>query len=250
MSTTRRWLLAGNWKMHLGPVEARAYLREFLERCPPHSSRELLFFPPSLSLAAAAEACKGRDDVGIGVQNLYWERKGAFTGEVSASMVRDAGASWALVGHSERRHLFGESEEDTRRKVEAAAAADLGVVLCVGETIEQRRAGQAEDVVRRQLSAALAGGAPSTRLAIAYEPVWAIGTGETATPEDAAEMHRVIGAEMEQLAGGLRVPLLYGGSVKPGNAGELLARPEIDGVLVGGASLEPGDFAAICTSVP
>jgi triosephosphate isomerase (TIM) len=250
MSSERSWLLAGNWKMHHGPAATAAYFNAFLRLTPPHPSRELLLFPPTLALPAAAQASSARSDVAIGVQNLHWESQGAFTGEVSAHMAREAGARWALVGHSERRHLFGESDEETRLKLEAAAEAGLHPVLCVGETIAERRAGEAEAVVRRQLTAALAGGRPSTRLAVAYEPVWAIGTGETATPDDAAQMHRAIAAELRRLLGEARVPVLYGGSVKPDNARELLQRPEIDGVLVGGASLDPASFAEICKAVP
>jgi triosephosphate isomerase (TIM) len=251
MSTGRRWLMAGNWKMHHGPEAARVYFEEFMRLCPSHPARELLFFPPAVSLVAAAQGCDRRDDIDVGVQNLHWETHGAFTGETSAGMAREAGASWALVGHSERRQLFGESDDEARRKVEAAARDGLHVMLCVGESLDERRAGEAEGVVRRQLQAALGGGKPGVRLAIAYEPVWAIGTGETATPDDAAEMHRAIDAELARLMGeASSIPVLYGGSVKPANARELMERPEIDGVLVGGASLAAGDFAAICTAIP
>lgn len=247
----RRPLIAGNWKMHHGPAATRAFFRDFLAHLPPGDDTPIAIFPPAVSLEAAVEATADRDDVTIGVQNLYWEPKGAFTGELSASMAREAGARMALVGHSERRHVFGETGEETGRKLAACLGAGLTPVLCVGETIEERDAGSATTVVRRQLAAALEP-VPAdqvARIVLAYEPVWAIGTGRTASPADAAEMHADVRQYLVQQVGdavAAGVPILYGGSVKPDNAAELLAAPGVDGVLVGGASLDPSGFASIC----
>jgi len=242
-------VVAGNWKMHHGPSATRAFFRDFqpdLGAAPP----TLIVFPPALSLAAAVESRGGRPEVALGVQNLHWEPKGAFTGEISASMALEAGARYALVGHSERRHIFGETDEHVARKVRSAALEGLTPVICVGETLDERRAGRVDEVVLRQLHSALEGlsETPGKRFLVAYEPVWAIGTGETATPEDASAahgtlrraLHAALGAEWAQ-----RVPLLYGGSVKPENARGLLEADDVDGVLVGGASLDPASFAAI-----
>ncbi len=241
-------VIAGNWKMHHGANETRAFFAA-LELPANAGSHELVVFPPSLSLPAAA-ACPERDPrIQLGVQNLYWEDKGAFTGEVSGAMAREAGATFALVGHSERRHLFGESDEHVVLKARAARRHGLVPVVCVGETLAERRAGRLEDVILRQLDAALeglleAGG----RFLIAYEPVWAIGTGETATPADASVAQGMLRARLDERMGAARstrVPILYGGSVKPDNAAELLAAHDVDGVLVGGASLDPKSYAAL-----
>ena len=249
MPTFTRPVIAGNWKMHQGPDASRAWLDSFLDACPA-GERTIVLFPPAVSLATLAGAVRGRDDVVLGIQNIHWEQKGAFTGETSAVMAREAGASIALIGHSERRHVFGETDEQVARKVRAALAHELDVMVCVGETIEERRAGRVDEVILRQLDAAL-GAVPRdvvARLSIAYEPVWAIGTGETATPSDAAAAHATLRRRLaENLGGtdGAGVRILYGGSVKPDNAAELLAAPDVDGVLVGGASLDPAAFAAI-----
>jgi triosephosphate isomerase len=246
-----RPVLAGNWKMNKGPGETTRFFAEFLDAWMPREDRTVVFFPPALSLAAAADAAQDRPDVLLGVQNVHWERSGAFTGEVSAPMAAGAGARLVLVGHSERRHVFGETDGETASKVRAVLDADLTAVLCVGETLDERRAGQAESVVRRQLGAVLPSVAPGEveRFVVAYEPVWAIGTGETASPADAGAMHRVCRDALAEAFGAEAaeaVPVLYGGSVKPDNAGALLAQPGVDGVLVGGASLDPAGFAAIC----
>ncbi len=253
MSPVRRPVLAGNWKMHKGPAEAREFFAAFLERHPARDDRTVVFFPPALSLADAREALGGRADVLLGVQNVHWEAKGAFTGETSAPMAADAGAAWVLVGHSERRHVFGETSAETARKVRAALDAGLVAVLCVGETLDERRAGRAEAVVREQLDAVLPTltADEAERLVVAYEPVWAIGTGETATPQDAATMHAAVRARLREAYGEERAAataVLYGGSVKPDNAAELLAASDVDGVLVGGASLDPAGFATICAA--
>jgi triosephosphate isomerase len=233
-------LFAANWKMHHGPAAARALVRSVLARHRPRAGCTQLFFPPAVSLAAVVEETKGRRDVAVGVQNVHWEPKGAFTGETSAVIAVEAGATWALVGHSERRHKFGETDAETGRKVVAALAGGLSPLLCVGELIEERRAGHTEAVVLRQLEAGLAGldAAATARVVIAYEPVWAIGTGVNATPADAAAVHRTIRAWLKgRTAPAARATVLYGGSVSPDNAASLLAEEEIDGFLVGGASL-------------
>lgn len=243
-------VIAGNWKMNLGPGEARAFFARLdLARVPP--GRELVVFPPALSLPAAA-ACPERDPrVALGVQHIHWEDRGAFTGEVSAAMAREAGARFALVGHSERRHLFGETDEHVRLKVAAARRHGLVPVICVGETLAERRAGRVDAVIVRQLEAALPSLDPSDRALFAYEPVWAIGTGETATPADASAAHATLRARLQEAWGegrARKAAILYGGSVRPENARELLAAPGVDGLLVGGASLEPDSFARIAAT--
>ena len=245
----RRPIFAANWKMNHGPTDAREFMRSFLAQHPRRSDRTVMFFPPALTLAATREALGDRSDIVLGVQNIHWEDKGAFTGEVSAPIARDAGARVVLVGHSERRHVFGETEEQAGKKCAAAAKAGLVPMLCVGETLEQREAGETESVVLRQLRAGTADlepGALATML-VAYEPVWAIGTGRTATPDDASTVHRAIRAALRQAAGekGVAIPILYGGSVNRGNAAALMAATDVDGLLVGGASLDAGGWAAI-----
>jgi triosephosphate isomerase len=246
-------IIAGNWKMHYGPTEAERFFTSFLAACPAANGRSIAFFPPAVSLAAAMRATEGRDDIHLGIQNLYWEPKGAFTGETSAAMAADAGATLALVGHSERRHVFGESDQETERKVLAALAAGISPVLCVGEQLEERESGQAAAVVEKQLEAVFARlpDSDAARVVIAYEPVWAIGTGRTASPSDAREMHAEVRRYLERRYGGdraARTPVLYGGSVKPDNVAELIAQEGVDGVLVGGASLDPAGFALICAA--
>lgn len=244
---SRRLIYAANWKMHHGPLAARAFAERFNALVTPASGRELWFFPPAVSISATAAAFSTRPDTRTGAQNIYWEPKGAFTGETSAALAAEAGAAGALVGHSERRHVFGETDADTARKVAALLAAGLTPMLCVGETLAQREAGETESVVIRQLRAALAGqgDAAPGRIMIAYEPVWAIGTGRNATPSDAAAVHRVIRAELAASGAPGRVPILYGGSVNAGNALALLAEEELDGVLVGGASLDADGWAGL-----
>jgi triosephosphate isomerase len=240
-------LFAANWKMQVTPDEARAYARRFLGATAAQEQRALWFFPPAVSLEAAAAAFAGRSDIRIGAQDIYWEPKGAYTGATSIPLARAAGAVGALVGHSERRHVFGETDEETGRKVAALLAADMTAFLCVGEKLEEREAGRTDGVVLRQLGAGLAGVAPRdlSRVVVAYEPVWAIGTGRNATAEDAARVHTVIRAELGRLGAEGHRLVLYGGSVNKGNVLGLLARPEIDGVLVGGASLDADGWAEI-----
>jgi triosephosphate isomerase (TIM) len=251
MTAPRRPVLAGNWKMNHGPSETARFFADFLALHAPADDRTVVFFPPALSFAAAREAVQGRPDVRLGVQNVHWEASGAFTGELSVAMAADAGAGLVLVGHSERRHVFGETSGETAKKVRAVLDGGLTPVLCVGETIGERRADRAEAVVAEQLAPVLAilSADEIGDLVVAYEPVWAIGTGVTATPADAAAMHRAVRGRLAAAFGQAAadaVPVLYGGSVKPDNAAELMSQPGVDGVLVGGASLDPHGFAAIC----
>jgi len=203
-----------------------------------------VFFAPAVSIVTVADGVRGHADLLAGVQNIHWEPKGPFTGEVSGPLAAQAGARATLVGHSERRHLFGETDEQTARKVDAALAAGLVPVLCVGETLAEREQDQTMTVVTRQLAGALGKGAGGDDIVIAYEPVWAIGTGRNATPRDAAQVHRAIRRWLAD-RGITTTRVLYGGSVSLKNAAELLAEPELDGVLVGGASLDPSGWAAL-----
>jgi triosephosphate isomerase len=254
VSAPLRPVLAGNWKMNLGPTEAARFFREFLAVWQPRGDRSVVIFPPAISFAAAREAVRGRADVRLGVQNVHWEAGGAFTGETSVAMAADAGAELALVGHSERRWVFGETIDDTVKKVRAVLDGGLVPVLCVGEKIEERRAGRADAVVASQLHPVLEAVSldEARSLVVAYEPVWAIGTGVNATPDDAGAMHRFVRAELAARYGhetAEGIPVLYGGSVKPDNAAALLSVDAVDGVLVGGASLDPHGFAKICGAV-
>jgi triosephosphate isomerase len=242
-------VFAANWKMNLGPQETRGYLKTFLDAFPKSDDRTVIIFPSAISLVVAGFALRDRPDILLGVQNIHWEEKGAFTGENSAPMARDAGASVALVGHSERRHTFGEGDEITAKKCAAAFKAGLTVVLCVGEKLEERDRNTTQAVVLRQLKAGISRLNPAqvARMAIAYEPVWAIGTGRTATPEDATSVHTAIRRALKEVVEikNLEIPILYGGSVSKENAKSLLSAPEVDGLLVGGASLDPHVWASI-----
>jgi triosephosphate isomerase len=250
MPTHRRPVLAANWKMNHGPSAAASFLASFLDAYPAHQDRTVILFPPALTLAAVRERTRARPDVHLGVQNIFTQEKGAYTGESSAAIAADAGASFVLVGHSERRHVFGETDAETAQKCCRAVEHRLVPVLCVGETIDQRERDETESVVLRQLRAGLSMLDREAILGIlvAYEPVWAIGTGRTATPEDAAVVHRVIRAELVELAGdgAGEIPILYGGSVNTANAATLLAADQVDGLLVGGASLDPDGWTQIC----
>lgn len=251
MSAPLKPVLAGNWKMNHGPADAARFFDEFLAVWEPRGDRSVVIFPPAVSFAAAREAARGRRDVRLGLQNVHWESGGAFTGETSAAMAADAGAELVLVGHSERRWVFGETIDETVKKVRAVLDAGMVPVVCVGEKIEERRAGGQEAVVRAQLAPVLEAVSmdEARSLVVAYEPVWAIGTGVNATPEDAGAMHAFVRGELAARYGhetADAVPILYGGSVKPDNAAALLAVDGVDGVLVGGASLDPHGFAAIC----
>ena len=223
-------LIAGNWKMFKGPDETRAFLDVF----DPPAGVDVVLCPPFVSLAAAVES-----GLPVYAQNVHWAREGAFTGEISAPMLVELGVAGAIVGHSERRQHFGETDETVARRARAALDEGLGVIACVGESQEERDAGETELVLRVQVDALREATGADERLVVAYEPIWAIGTGRTATPELAQAAHDFVKSLLD-------VPVLYGGSVKPDNAAELLAQPAIDGALVGGASLEPDSFAAIC----
>ena len=250
----RRPVLAANWKMNNGPTEARAFMTEFLAAHTPRTDRTIVIIPPALSLLSVRQLLASRTDILLGVQNIHTEAKGAFTGESSAPMARDAGANIVLVGHSERRHVFGETDDATAKKCAMALATSLTPMLCVGEKLEQREAGETESVVLRQLRAGLAqvDRAERGKMLIAYEPVWAIGTGKTATPADASTVHAVIRKELATLCGSASVaaeiPILYGGSVNRENAKQLLAAPGVEGLLVGGASLEAQSWLAIAST--
>src|SRR5918996_2803389 len=223
-------LIAGNWKMFKGPAETRAFLEAFR----PPAGVDVIVCPPAVSLQAAVGG-----GVGVYAQNCHWEPEGAYTGEVSPGMLSELGIDGSLVGHSERRQLFGETDEMVARRARAALEAGLGVIACVGESLEQRESGDTELVLKIQVEAIAFAAGEHPNLVLAYEPVWAIGTGRTATPELAREAHAFVKDILDR-------PVLYGGSVKPENAAELLAQPEIDGALVGGASLDPDSFAQIC----
>ena len=227
-------LIAGNWKMYKGPAEAAEFCVELRRRLADLEGVDVAVCPPFTSLAVAVQVLAGTD-IAVAAQNVHWDEEGAYTGEVSASMLRELGAYGAIVGHSERRQLFGETDEGVGKRARAALESGLSVIACVGETEAEREAGETEDVLRRQISVLEA----EDNLVVAYEPVWAIGTGKTATPEIAQEAHAFIKSLLD-------VPVLYGGSVKPENAAELLGQPDVDGALVGGASLDVESFAAIC----
>jgi triosephosphate isomerase len=226
-------LIAGNWKMFKGPAEAGEFCRTLREADLPDDV-DVVVCPPYVSLEAAVQALAGTE-IGVFAQNCHWELEGAFTGEISASMLQELGVYGTLVGHSERRQWFGETDETVARRVRTALAQGLHVIACVGESEAEREAGETDAVLRRQVGVLEA----DDNLVIAYEPVWAIGTGKTATPEIAQQAHETIKSVLD-------LPVLYGGSVKPDNAAELMSQPAVDGALVGGASLDVESFAAIC----
>lgn len=245
----KRPVLAANWKMNNGPPAAKTFMDAFLKSYGNRDDRTIIIFPPAVSLTTVASALTGRSDIMAGIQNIYWADGGAFTGEISAPMARDAGARVALIGHSERRHIFGETDAQSAKKCAAAARAGLTFMLCVGETIEQREAGETERLVSRQLREGLAqtGNLLTANFALAYEPVWAIGTGLTASATDASAIHTLLRQQLREMIGtrGNEIPILYGGSVNPGNAAGLLRAAEVDGLLVGGASVEASSWLAI-----
>ena len=241
--------MAGNWKMYKTPAETRAFFEAFRPLVQVSSHCEIVICPPFPDLPAAIESARGTRIL-VGAQNLHWAMEGPYTGEVSGPMVHATGATHVIIGHSERRQYFGETDETVLKKTVAALDASLAPIVCVGERLEHRESGQTEAVLCEQCEKGIAGleAQQFAKIVIAYEPVWAIGTGKTATPEMAAEAHRVIRTEMrrhfgEKAAGEVRI--LYGGSVKPDNVKSLMAQPEIDGVLVGGASLDAVSFARI-----
>jgi len=243
-------LIAGNWKMHKTLVEARELVLGIREGIESISGVDVLICPPFQLLFPLAKEIAS-SPIMLGAQNVHEEPKGAFTGEVSVPMLVDAGCTHVIIGHSERRHVFGEEGARLARKVKAAVGAGLTAVYCVGETLDEREAGKTHAVVQGQLNEAVGAEIPADRLIIAYEPVWAIGTGKTATPDQAQEVHafiRPILAKVygREVADGIRI--LYGGSVKPGNAADLAAQPDVDGALVGGACLAADDFLAIISA--
>jgi triosephosphate isomerase len=245
----RRTLVAANWKMNGNKAENEALLEAFKKGF--DGSADTAVFPPALYISQLAESLKG-SDIAYGVQNAYFEEKGAFTGELSLSMVKEFDCQYVLIGHSERREIFGETDEMVATKVEATLAAGLIPMLCIGETLEERESGVTEKVVKTQIDAVLAkvGIAAFEKIVIAYEPVWAIGTGKTATPEQAQDVHafirQLLAAEDAEVAAKTRI--LYGGSVKAASAEALFGQPDIDGGLVGGASLIADEFVAICNA--
>src|SRR5437868_14180652 len=245
----RKKLIAANWKMYKTPDQTRDFFRGFLPLASSHTRDEIAVCPPFVCVPAAVEAAKG-STVAIGGQDMHWEKEGAFTGEVSTAMLLAVGCTHVIIGHSERRQYFGETDDTVNMKLKVALEAGLTPIVCVGEVLEEREAGLTDDVLRRQCLRAFhaISARKAAKLVVAYEPVWAIGTGKTATPQLAADAHQLIRSEAakafgEKLADSLRI--LYGGSVKPENAKALMSEEEIDGALVGGASLDPKSFAAI-----
>ncbi|GAB4301740.1 MAG: triose-phosphate isomerase [Desulfuromonadia bacterium] len=247
--TSRRPIIAGNWKLYKTTAETAVFIDRFLPLIEGVSEVEIVIAPVFTALSTAASLLKG-SPVHLAAQDCFWEPEGAFTGEVSPRLLADVGCSHVIIGHSERRQYFGETDESVNRKVRSAIAAGLVAILCIGETLEEREADKTLAVLDRQLTGALTGIEPPSfsRIVIAYEPVWAIGTGKTATNDQAEEAHRFIRSTVATLAGdgvASSVRILYGGSVKPENIAGLMAQPDIDGALVGGASLKPDSFASI-----
>jgi len=245
----RKKVMAANWKMYKTPDETREYFREFLPMVSGHDRDEAVVCPSYTNVATAMEAARG-SNVAVGAQNVHWKAEGAFTGEISAPMLLSLGVTHVIVGHSERRQYFGETDDTVNLRLKAALEAGLTPICCVGEVLEEREAGMTDDVLRRQCMRAFhaISAKKAAKLIIAYEPVWAIGTGRTATPEIAAEAHAVIRHEAAKVFGeafAAQLRILYGGSVKPDNSAALMAQEEIDGALVGGASLDPKSFTAI-----
>ena len=230
-------LVAGNWKLFKGPAETSAFC-EALRRSDLPQDVDVVVCPPFVSLATAVQLLADTE-VAVAAQNVHWAEEGAYTGEISPRMLRELGVYGAIVGHSERRQYFGETDETVARRVRAALRAGLFVIACVGESEEERESGQTELVLRVQTEAIAEAAEDADNLVLAYEPVWAIGTGKTATPELAQEAHAFVKSLLD-------VPVLYGGSVKPENAAELMAQPDVDGALVGGASLDVDSLVAIC----
>ncbi len=245
----RKAVIAGNWKMYKTQGEARAFMAAFLPMVAGVTHCEIVVAPPFTALAAVAEACRGTK-IKVAAQNMHWEKEGAFTGEISAGMITELGCQAVIIGHSERRHYFGETDATVQLKVKAAVVAGLTPIVCVGELLAEREANKTEAVLERQIGEGLAALTEEefSRILIAYEPVWAIGTGRTATPDMAASAHRFIrqqAAEQFTSESAEQVRILYGGSVKPESIRTLMAEDEIDGALVGGASLDAQSFGSI-----
>lgn len=248
MAKYRKKIVAGNWKMNLSIAEATELASSAARDLAELREVDVLLCPPFTALSAVSEVISG-GSIKLGAQNMHWEKDGAFTGEISAAMLRGLFCRYVIVGHSERRQFFGETDEVVNRKTRMALESSLEPIVCVGEHLEQREAGETNAVLQSQLEGSLAGlGADCAKIIVAYEPVWAIGTGLTASPDQAQEAHAWIRGVIGQIAGsdiadGIRIQ--YGGSVKPGNAGELMSQPDVDGALVGGASLEARSFVEI-----
>ena len=245
----RKKIKAGNWKMNVKPSETATLVKEVVEATKLFTNVEVVCCTPAIDIPAAVAAAAGTH-VGVGAENAHWEEKGAFTGEISTGMLVDAGAKYVIIGHSERRQYFGETDETVNKRTRAVIASGLTAIVCVGETLEEREAGKLVEVIERQMNVGLKDVTPADceRLVIAYEPVWAIGTGKTATPDQAQEVHALIRATLAKLVGAETaetVRIQYGGSMKPTNAAELLAKKDIDGGLIGGAALKAADFAGI-----
>jgi triosephosphate isomerase len=242
----RTKLVAGNWKMHKTLAEARELAREIVQGVDQKTRAEVVLGPPYTALATVAAELEG-SPVRLAAQDTFWEAKGAYTGAIAPHMLVDVGCTYVIVGHSERRQHFGDTDEYVNRKVMAALAAGLKPIMCVGETLDQREAGRTFEVVETQVRQGLAGFPPAERerLVVAYEPVWAIGTGKTATPDQAQEVHRLIRDLLNEILGTEAIRILYGGSVTPDNAATLMAEPDLDGALVGGASLKAPSFLGI-----
>jgi len=245
----RKKLIAANWKMYKTPEQTTAFFRDFLPLVADHTRDEIVVCPPFIDLRTAVEAANG-SNVAIGAQNVHWEKEGAFTGEISTEMLTSIGVTHVIIGHSERRQYFNETDDTVNRKLEVALENGFVPIVCVGEVLEEREAGLTEDVLRRQCMRAFNGisARKASKLTVAYEPVWAIGTGKTATPQIASDAHQVIRHEAEkafgkEFADAMRI--LYGGSVKPDICNALLCEEEIDGALVGGASLDAVSFTEI-----
>jgi len=233
-------IIAGNWKMNKGPAESRSLVQELLSLIGEVRDREIILIPPFTSLATVAEIIRN-SKVKLGAQNMYWEKSGAYTGEISGLFLRSLGCEYVVIGHSERRHVMGETDEMLNKKLKTALEIGLVSIFCVGETEHEREEGRTREVISRQLELGLKNIENEVhKLVFAYEPVWAIGTGKTATPQQAAEVHQFIRAQLKK-----KSSILYGGSVKPDNVDALMAEEEIEGVLVGGASLKPDSFARI-----
>ncbi|MEI6712907.1 MAG: triose-phosphate isomerase [Verrucomicrobiota bacterium] len=246
----RKKIIAANWKMNMTVNEASAFLDVFLVEIGNDSTVEAVIVPPFTSLAKVSERLGQGQQAKVGAQNMHWEKNGAFTGEISAQMLRELYVRYVVLGHSERRSLFGESDQVVNKKVHSAIEASLRPIVCIGETLEERDGGLVEKVLETQLAGSLAGVSASdlAQIVLAYEPVWAIGTGRTASPAQAQEAHAFIRKQLAlrwDAATAEKVRIQYGGSVKPQNAAELLGQPDIDGALVGGASLDPRGFAEI-----
>ena len=245
----RKALIAANWKMYKTPAEAKAFVETFLPLVAAHTRDEIALFPSPVLLPAVVAACNA-SNVAVGAQNIHFAEEGAYTGETSILQLKAVGGTHTLIGHSERRQYFAETDAIVNKKLHTALQHGIVPIVCVGELLEEREAGKTAGVLKTQVAGAFAGIAPEAAapIVIAYEPVWAIGTGRTATPEMAAEAHRIIRTEVASLLGAAiaaKMRILYGGSVKPDNATALISQEEIDGALVGGASLKPDSFAAI-----